>query len=61
MSGVADVLFYQLQATRFVPVMPDGDGILRSVAVPGFWIDVAWLWPGERFIPVQQALLAISS
>jgi Uma2 family endonuclease len=59
--GPAGTEFYQLQATRFVPVMPDGDGILRSVVVPGFWIDVAWLWPGERFIPVRQALSAIGS
>jgi hypothetical protein len=44
---------------RFAPVMTDRDGILRSVAVPGFWIDVAWLWPSERFIPVRQALTRI--
>jgi len=58
--GPAGTEFYQLEGTRFVPVMPDQDGILRSVAVPGFWIDVAWLWPGERFIPVRQALAQIS-
>ena len=58
--GPAGTEFYQLEGTRFVPVMPDGDGILRSVAVPGFWINVAWLRPGERFIPVRQALSAIS-
>ncbi len=66
--GPAGTEFYQLQpvparpgGTRFVPVMPDAEGILRSVAVPGFWIDVAWLWPGERFIPVRQALAQIAS
>jgi len=41
--------------------MPDEKGILRSVAVPGFWINVAWLWPGERFIPVRQALAQMTS
>jgi len=41
--------------------MPDSDGILRSTAMPGFWIDVAWLWPSERFIPVRQALARISA
>jgi len=59
--GPAGTEFYQLQDTRFVPVMPDGEGILRSIAMPGFWIDVAWLWPGERFIPVRQALDQISA
>ncbi|MFQ6058751.1 MAG: Uma2 family endonuclease [Anaerolineae bacterium] len=59
--GPAGTEFYQLQGTRFVPVMPDPDGILRSVAVPGFWINVAWLWPGERFIPVREALAQISA
>jgi len=41
--------------------MPDEKGILRSVAVPGFWINVAWLWPGERFIPVREALARITA
>jgi Uma2 family endonuclease len=59
--GPAGTEFYRLQGKRFVPVMPDGDGILRSTAVPGFWIDVNWLWPGERFIPVRQALARISA
>jgi hypothetical protein len=61
--------FYHLQGTRFVPAMPDqtctepsrSDGSLHSVAMPGFWIDVAWLWPGERFIPVRQALAGITA
>lgn len=59
--GPTGTEFYQLQGRRFIPVMPDGDGLLRSAAVPGFWIDVAWLWPGERFIPVRQALARISA
>jgi Uma2 family endonuclease len=57
--GPTGTEFYQLQGRRFVPIMPDRDDILRSVAVPGFWIDVNWLWPGERFIPVRQALTRI--
>jgi len=59
--GPAGTEFYQLQGRRFVPVMPDRDGILRSAAVPGFWIDVAWLWPGGRFIPMRQALSQINA
>jgi len=59
--GPTGTEFYQLQGRRFVPIMPDRDDILRSVAVPSFWIDVNWLWPGERFIPVRQALARISA
>jgi hypothetical protein len=39
--------------------MPDENDRIYTVAVPGFWIDVNWLWPGERFIPVRQALAQI--
>lgn len=59
--GPAGTEFYQLQDTRFIPVMPDEKGILRSVAVAGFWIDVNWLWPEERFIPIRQALTQIAA
>lgn len=59
--GPAGTEFYQLQGNRFIPVMPDEKGILRSVAVAGFWIDVAWLWPEERFIPVRQALAQMAA
>lgn len=45
-----------LEGTRFVPVMPDAEGILHFVAVAGFRIDVNWLWPEEHFVPVRQAL-----
>lgn len=57
------------EGTRFVPVVPDqtcteprrsGD-VLWSVAMPGFCIDVAWLWPGERFIPVREILARITT
>lgn len=59
--GPAGTEFYQLEGTRFVPVMPDAEGILHSVAVAGFLIDVNWLWPEERFIPVRQALARIGA
>lgn len=59
--GPAGTEFYQLRGRRFIPVMPDEKGILRSVAVPDFWVDVAWLWPGERFIPVREALTRITA
>jgi Uma2 family endonuclease len=59
--GPAGTEFYQLQGKRFAPVMPDSAGFLRSVAVPGFWINVAWLWPRERFVPVREALAQIGA
>ena len=59
--GPAGTEFYQLEGQRFVPVVPDSQSVLRSVAVFGFWIDVAWLWPAERFITVRQALARIEA
>jgi len=59
--GPTGTEFFQLRGSRLVPVMPDENGILQSVAVSGLWIDVAWLWPGERFIPVRQALSQITA
>jgi Uma2 family endonuclease len=39
--GPAGTEFYQQDAQRFVPIAPDPHGILRSIAAPGFWINVA--------------------
>lgn len=57
--GPAGSEFYQLRGGRFVPVMPDENDRLSAVTVPGFWVDVNWLWPRERFVPVGQALAQI--
>jgi Uma2 family endonuclease len=59
--GPAGTEFYQLEDQRFIPVAPATDGKLRSLAVQGFWIDAAWLWPRERFITVRQALAQIEA
>lgn len=59
--GPAGTEFYRLEEGRYLPFMPDASGILRSTAVPGFLIDVAWLWPGERFISMRQALARIEA
>ncbi len=59
--GPAGTEFYLLEAQRFVPIAPDSQGMLRSIAVLGFWINVAWLWPRERFITVRQALAQIEA
>jgi Uma2 family endonuclease len=57
--GPAGTEFFQLMDGRFAPVMPDENGRVHAMAIPGFWIDVNWLWPGDRFIPVRQALAQI--
>jgi Uma2 family endonuclease len=59
--GPAGTEFYQLVEGRYLPVLPDSDGILRSNAVPGFWIVATWLWPQGRFITVRQALQQIET
>ena len=59
--GPAGTEFYRLEGERFQSVMPDPDGCLRSVAAPGFAIQVEWLWPAGRFIPVMTALRKIDS
>jgi Uma2 family endonuclease len=45
--------FYQLAPQgAYRAVVPDAAGVYRSAALPGFWLDVAWLWqvphPDER-------------
>ncbi len=54
--GPAGSEFYRLQEGRYEPVMPAADGRLDAAAIPGFWIDVNWLWPELDFISVRQAL-----
>ena len=54
--GPEGTQFFQLVDGRFVEFEADENDRLHSVAVPGFWIDVEWLWPQGRFITVRQAL-----
>lgn len=55
--GAAGTAFFQLARGSFHPVQSSADYILKSLTVPGFWLDVRWLWPGnEKFIPVRKAL-----
>lgn len=54
--GPAGTEFYQRRGSMFKPVMPDAQGVIRSVAVPGFQLRVDWLWPEGKFIPVRDAL-----
>ena len=57
--GPEGTQFFQLQEGRFVEVQADKNGILRSTAVPGFWLDLAWLWPQGQPLTTRQALAAI--
>jgi Uma2 family endonuclease len=59
--GPAGTEFYHLEQQRYLPVMPDAHGILRSNALPDFWIMATWLWPQGRFITVRQALQQIEA
>lgn len=37
--------FYRLdEQGRFVPILPDAAGVVRSTVLPGFWLREAWLW-----------------
>jgi hypothetical protein len=57
--GPEGTAFYQRQAERLMAVEPDGAGRVHSTAVAGFWLEVGWLWPVERFLPVRTALATI--
>ena len=52
--------FYQRDAQGvFQRVRHDAQGIYRSRAVPGFWLNVAWLWQ-EPLPSVEQLLLQMA-
>jgi len=53
--GPAGTEFYRLEGDRFVPIVPR-EGVLESVTVAGFALQVTWLWPEERFVAVREAL-----
>ena len=51
--------FYQMDAQSvYQPVAPDARGIYRSPTIPGFWLNVAWLWQ-EPLPAIDQVLLDI--
>ncbi len=58
--GPAGTEFYWLKEGRYAPASVE-EGVLRSVAIPGFAIRVEWLWPDGAFIPVLEALAWITS
>jgi Uma2 family endonuclease len=59
--GPAGTEFFQRRDGRLQPVMPDADGWLVSAVLPGFRLQTVWLWPQERFIPIREALQAMTA
>lgn len=57
--GPAGTEFFQRRGSILHPLMPDAGGILHSLALPGFKLHTAWLWPAEKFIPVRDAVAAM--
>ncbi len=53
--GPAGTEFYRLEGDRYQAVGVGPDQKVRSLVVPGFWIETNWLWPGGR-ISVRAAL-----
>jgi len=54
------VIFFRLGADgRFHPEMPDNQGVFRSEAFPGFWLNAGWLWqdplPSVEDINLQES------
>jgi Uma2 family endonuclease len=49
--------FYQLQPDgSYLEVEPNDQGIYHSLALPGFWLDVNWLW--QRPMPTLASVRA---
>lgn len=49
-----EIWFYQLDDTgHYQQIAPDAKGIYRCFALPGFWIDVNWLW--QNPLPLTKA------
>jgi Uma2 family endonuclease len=51
--GPTGTRFCQRRGDALAEVKPV-DGIIRSTAVPGFWINLAWLWPAEGQGPISE-------
>jgi Uma2 family endonuclease len=55
--GPTGTEFYQRQLdNRLQPIMPDAANLIHPLALPGFKLNTAWLWPTEKFIPIRAAL-----
>lgn len=59
--GPAGTEFYQRQGARLQPIMPDENNLIHSLALPDFKLNILWLWPTEKFVPVRNALKEMGS
>jgi Uma2 family endonuclease len=50
-----EVIWHILESSRFIPIAPDADGLLRSRAFPGLWLDPKALLAEDQDA-VRQAL-----
>ncbi len=41
------IVWYVLAAGKYVPLQPNEDGVLRSRAFPGLWLDPIRFWNGD--------------
>jgi len=58
-STIGQAVFYRLDARNaYVQEPNDPSGVFRSQALPGFWLDVTWLWQ-EPLPEPETALLQI--
>ncbi len=52
--GMERADFWTLDETgRYRPVLPDDQGVYRSTVIPGFWLQVDWLWAEELPDPLR--------
>lgn len=51
-----EIEILQRRGLRLQPVTPGPDGVVASLAIPGFRLRLEWLWPEGRFIPVREAI-----
>ena len=59
-TGPARTEILQRHGLRLRPVTPE-DGVVPSLALPGFRLRLEWLWPEGRFIPVRDAIESMLS
>lgn len=60
-NGAKRTQFYRHDGQRFIHVAPNSEGIFASTALPGFWLNVNWLWPQAQFVSVRTTLESILS
>lgn len=57
--GPAGTEYYRREGDLFKPTMPDENGLVHSISLPGFKLNTAWLWPARKLISIRDALREI--